>query len=478
MAKCYTCGEQTSDLLQHNMTCPKCEQVKETRALREAIPKSLGELAQAQERALEKLSEEMSKGFSQLSSVLEWGFAEVSWQLHEQTTLLRDIAHTLKTPSQTQAEELRQMAEQLRERGVLEDSESRFLKALELNPLDYRTYVGLHYTYLRLGQFDKAKGVLEKSLPHAPRGEARMYETEESEKVLDYRSYSYRLIGRIYYCREDYPQAVEALRKSIDLSPEYSVGHYDFAQYCALMRKQGECLDSLRKAILGRPLYHYLAQDEKNLDPLRTEVAGLLQNMSAIALEEVKQPLTKLEERLHKVKKAILVLEEAEAQSASQGSTLSAIYDAVEGQLGDAKRLSLSGKYNAILEAQGYVEAIGVNIGLLVERVRKQAEYHESAILSAPSERWPGPRTYEIVGGILGFAIALPITIALYYALVVPKSGYRWVATLSIFGWIVWVSLGAWVGSWLGNSGHRAAVCKCAEFRRRWQTALGLEEAT
>ena len=111
------------------------------------------------------------------------------------------------------------MAEELRRRGVLGKSEEFFLKSLEANPLDYRTYISLAEAYLKMDRFDEAKAYLEESLPHAPRLSRFRQEREierrrmrksvglplhesEAPSIFDYKSYSYRLIGHMYACRE------------------------------------------------------------------------------------------------------------------------------------------------------------------------------------------------------------------------------------------------------------------------------------
>lgn len=239
MARCWTCGAHIDRPL---FTCPACSTVKEIQGLRKQTAASLDRLAEVQRRGFEELSGALSEGLSEIASVIEWGFEEINWQLQQQTTVLKSIDRTLKTPSQTQANEWRQMAEELRSRGVLDRSEEFFLKSLEANPLDYRTYVGLAEVYLQINTFDKAMAYLEESLPHAPKGRSQSQEQdwdeeweEELERELrelereafeigeeanlranlwqnkeyfDYKSYSYRLIGHVYACKEEYPNAV------------------------------------------------------------------------------------------------------------------------------------------------------------------------------------------------------------------------------------------------------------------------------
>jgi tetratricopeptide (TPR) repeat protein len=355
VARCWSCGAELPGGWEYAFTCPVCEQVHQIKDLRREASDNLKGLEQVQRRAFESLSDRMSE----VASVIEWGFEEINWQLQQQTVVLRSIDHTLKTPSETQANEWRQMAEEMRDRGVLEQSEELFLKALDKNPLDYRTYIGLAQTYLRIGKFDEAKTLLEKSLPHAPlrtkreelkvarervlqRNEASKWSNEKAEAFVaelksrtnqkpteelsdeevdvlwekyrpitsygnyplpfDYKSYTYRLIGHIYACEEDYYEARSNLKSAIDLSPQYTEGHYDYAQYCAILEEEPECLDSLQKALADKPLYFYLAEKEKNFDPLRDNIQTILLKLKEECVSEAEQAISVAEARLREAK--------------------------------------------------------------------------------------------------------------------------------------------------------------------------------
>ena len=109
------------------------------------------------------------------------------------------------------------------------------------------------------------------------------------KEEIDYKSYSYRLIGHIYACEENFNQALDALHSSIKLSPNYADGLYDFAQYASLVSDNEVdhiCSQTfqewggnwalkdynlvrllcLQKAIKDKPVYFYLAEKEKILN--------------------------------------------------------------------------------------------------------------------------------------------------------------------------------------------------------------------
>ena len=326
MARCWSCGAEIPGGLRPRYwyTCPNCAQVEELESLRKEASSNLTKLVAVQQHGFETLSDRLSE----VATVIEWGFEDVKWELQQQTDVLRSIDHTLKTPSETKANEWREIAEELRNRGVLGQSEQFFLKAVEANPLDYRIYIGLAETYLRMEKFNKAETFLERSLPHAPLETKRNLEEptykflsdEEGEEFVacntyslpfDYKSYSYRLIGRIYFCEENYHQAASVLQKSIELSPSYWEGHYDYAQYCALVTKRENCLTSLHKAISGNPLYFYLAAKEKNFTPLKDEVDNLLREHNTQALGKAKEAISLARRELRKAEQTVFAAREA-----------------------------------------------------------------------------------------------------------------------------------------------------------------------
>jgi len=191
-----------------------CEDaLRELESLHETISEGFADLSMIQEAGFNQLSNQLSE----IATILEWGFGELFWQLEQQTEVLRSIDHTLKTPAETKANEWRLQAEELRRRGALQDSEEFFLKALNAYRLDYRIYIGLAETYLQMNKFDKAKTILENSLLHAPTNHCK--------------SYSYRLIGHIYACEENYTKALEALHSAIKLYPDYGITKKNATQF-------------------------------------------------------------------------------------------------------------------------------------------------------------------------------------------------------------------------------------------------------
>lgn len=273
-------------------TCPNCAQVEELRELRKQVSSSMENLEEIQLHGFDVLQGRLSE----VASVLEWGFEQVGWELEQQTNVLKDIDHTLKTPSETQANEWRQIAEELRNRGDLPKALEFFLKAHDTNPLDYRTYIGATHAYLRMGDPDSAVRMLTSSLLHAPKNY--------------YRAYSRRLLGHVYACREDYGHARDELALAIRLAPDYVAAHYDHAQYSALIGNQAACLHSLETAVAkGGERYFRLAQSERNFAPFRNQVNDLLQGFYQKAWEEARLDLTEAETELARSEQSLTAAE-------------------------------------------------------------------------------------------------------------------------------------------------------------------------
>lgn len=406
MAKCWTCGTHVSG---SHYTCSSCQSLTELRRLQKNIAshaddvsKHLDYIAQIQQEGFAALSDTLSTGLSEIASAIEWGFGEICWQLQQQTDVLRSIDYTLKTPSETKANEWRLHAEELKRRGALVESEEFFLKALNEYRLDYRIYVGLAETYLQMNKFDKARTFLEKSLPHAPKEE------------IDYRSYSYRLIGHICACEEDYNQAISFLQSSIELSPTYEDGHYDYAQYCAQARNEEACLSSLEKAILAKPLYWYLAQKERNFDPVRNEIERLLSNISTEASRRAKDAIDKAEGALNKSREAVSetrrVLRVSRDKATLSSSTLC---ENAEAKLKFAKGKVASGDYVAFLEAKPIAEesyaiannALNTAKGEREHYIKRRAEKVRNAWKRVPSAIFGWPLLCGVIGGGIGGGI-------------------------------------------------------------------------
>lgn len=278
--KCWTCGHKVETF---SFKCPACKNLTEMKKLTEIVSAKAaeeavrhGDLEREVQHYFNELSGTLSAGLSNIAHAVEWGFRALSWRVEQQTDVLRSIDGTLKTPAKTKANEYRQQAEEAERLGALADAQERYERALDLNILDYRIYVGLAETLIQQDKFEAARQILERSLPYAPKGE------------INYKSYSLRLTGHIDACEEDYEAAAATLRQATELSPSYADAHYDYAQYCALTGDTQRCLESLRQAVDAKPLYWSLALHEQNFDPARALVNEMLRQVGTEAAHQAR----------------------------------------------------------------------------------------------------------------------------------------------------------------------------------------------
>ena len=302
----------------------------------------------------------VTDALSTLAGIVQGGFDELNWELQQQTQVLLSIDQTLKSPRQTKARELREMAEELRQRGELEKAEKFFLESLDWNPLDYRTYIGLAFNYLRKSDFDKdeevrkidfdkAEELLTRSLPHAPQSKqgrslqgSKSFDEEFDEDLaqavseqderttldreisllegleaqeenfqmvqvsnFDYKSLSHRLIGRICACRGDYGRAATELRSAIDLSPDYPDGNYDYALYCVQSGTTSGWEEPLRRAITAEPGYLNVAWVERRFALARQGLESLLSDLLNEAYQNASSAIQDAETKFAKAQGAV-----------------------------------------------------------------------------------------------------------------------------------------------------------------------------
>jgi hypothetical protein len=326
MSRCWTCGSEFGG--GWLFTCPKCQiitrgfqDVREIADAAKTATDKLDELIYEQQKAFQDFSNELSG----IASAIEWGFSELSWQIQQQTNVLREISHKMDIPSQIQATEWRRMAEELRVRGVYDKSLDFFLKALEANPLDYQIYIGLGRTYLCLSQFEDAEKCFLNSLPHAPQKEN-----------FDYKSYSYRLVARVKYCGMDTDSAISCAEQAVSLSPNYWKAYYDLAQYCAVKGDLSKSAYALRKAIEAEKLYFPMAENERDFAPVRNVLEDMRSKAKAIATRAIAEAVEALQK----------------AEDANAQVYASTEYKNAKSKLYAAKDKMAVGTYEAFLEAK------------------------------------------------------------------------------------------------------------------------------
>jgi tetratricopeptide (TPR) repeat protein len=270
MTTCWTCGNEVDAQC---YSCSLCGALDGLAALVGSVNNdaTLDDLVRVQQEGFAKWQETADQGPSLAATVVEWAFAPAAWQIQQQTPALQRLDLTIRTPDEARANELRLTADELSRRRVLEEAERLYRQTLDLNRLDYRTYIGLAWTLLESNQFDAAKTILERSLSYAPAVDA-----QDASGIAHWKSYSLRLIGRILVCRSEYRLAADALEEAVDLSANYGEGWYDHAQYCSLFEDQTGCIRSLTRAVKCQSLYWQLARRQAAFASMAREVRKLL----------------------------------------------------------------------------------------------------------------------------------------------------------------------------------------------------------
>lgn len=303
MVRCWTCGIKWEQTVGDIYICESCEDISnqicslhgDVKYASDRVSEKFDDLIYAQRQGFNALSngiQDIAGGMYEIASVIEWGFGELSWQMQQQTSVLQEIAAILKTPGETQAEEWRLMAEEHRRRGDYDHSLKFFLKSLDANSLDYRTYIGLAELYLHIGRFAYAKTYFERSLPHAPfRGN------------FNYKSYSLRFIGHIYYCWEDCDKAIESLKRAVELSPNYTKAYYDLAQYYAVNGDVRDAIPALRRVVEADIFFLHLAERERNFNPIKNAVLQLRDNLREETCRYAQDIILKVKDILVEIEK-------------------------------------------------------------------------------------------------------------------------------------------------------------------------------
>jgi len=398
-------------------TCPACTEIAVLKDIRggvdgqqramQMIASGMGDVAKVLSTGMSRISDELST----LASIVQGGFDGLKWELEQQTQILLSIDATLKTPSQTQAREWREMAEQLRARGCFDEAQQWFQKSLEMSPLDFRTYVGFAMTFLQKNDFDEAEKMLTRSLLHAPKGrpisgrrtsnerrftidqevedelafpdndedsdetddelDSLLAEMDEPEAptrqvaVFDYKSLSHRLIGRIWACRGDYCRAASELRQAVTLSPEYTEGNYDYALYAVQSGEADHWDTSLRRAIDNQPGYFGVVVAERRFSPAEQQVSTLLSGLLNEARRHAAQTVQAAENNLAAARNTVAQTPDPRAHQKS--------VNYIARRLTAAKQQSTSGDYVTVLKAAPLANEVAALSKSLTQTATEQA---------------------------------------------------------------------------------------------------------
>jgi hypothetical protein len=265
--------------------------------------------------------------------------------------------------------------------------------------------MGAAYANLLAEEFDRAKEYLEKGLLHAPDSE--------------WKSYSYRLIGHIWACKEQYPDAASALQLAVDSSSTCYPAFYDLAQYSAQMEDEEACLSALRNAIAGDSFHFYLAQRERNFEPIQSAVMKLLEEILFDAFDVAETGISQTEGEIEAAEKSIAVTREVLKKCPNIETILDTSVTMsrdAKSKLDSAKDTMSRGDYKDILNSMPINEEAYELADKAKDRADKSRERYEnsrSERLNSALMTIPTTIVYSIVlglvGALAGYAIAAAI---------------------------------------------------------------------
>ncbi|MEA3415827.1 MAG: hypothetical protein U9R02_06675 [Thermodesulfobacteriota bacterium] len=186
---------------------------------------SVNEMSSNFDRMSDRVSQSLGEvvgAIQELTDIFEFNHAEMMWQMERQLEVLTGIHDMVKNPRATESDEILKMGMASLERGMVTESLSLLQEAVKLNPLDYRIYITMGYTYLRMDDLKNARDRFEYALKNA--------------RTNYYKSFSLLLISRVYYCLEDIKKALDSAKLAMDLSPDYPEARYQYAAYLSKNR--------------------------------------------------------------------------------------------------------------------------------------------------------------------------------------------------------------------------------------------------
>ncbi|GAB6464339.1 hypothetical protein bcgnr5369_36330 [Bacillus cereus] len=189
---------------------------------------------------------------------------------------LQEIEMTLKNPNKTEALELFHTGIELIQRKQVRLSLDYLLKAKQLNPLHYRTYIYLAAAYSLLKEHDTALQYAVDSLNHAP-----------IDSDFNYKCTSYQLIGKINYHKGQYEEAYNYVNNALHIHQNASL-YYDMARYASLIKRMQEAEDYLEKAIKEDRIFFNLALVDTAFASLGENRKVLLERIKVEAQQTLK----------------------------------------------------------------------------------------------------------------------------------------------------------------------------------------------
>jgi hypothetical protein len=389
----------------------------------ENINKSLEGISDNLENAVDVIYEQYATteaNLDRIAHILDSGFSQLCDYFDSQTQVLETICTVLENPRATKASELRRMADELQQRGLLPKAKEYYLASLGKNILDYRTYISLAGLCVRQGSLEEARVHVENSLPHAPKSNG-----------FDWRSYSYRLLANISMRQNDPQGAINHLHSALTHTNDYHEAWFELAQFYAITSKKKGCVDALERAIILNHSNFAQAQCS-NFFEAQPEVVALLERMYSKVEKEVIDDFARLERKMKRAFSAIATTQELLARAgkgtenlnlarklvpslahhhkfeeAQEKGTLEslALYERIEDIL--EQRRQKSHTYASLLSDRAELQNVHNYIDCVIEMTRVEQQHFRYVRKTKFKDAWSAvPRGifgYPILGALFGF---------------------------------------------------------------------------
>lgn len=177
-------------------------------------------------------------------------------QNEHRNMLLESINHTLKTPSQTAAEEKYQLAMELVKRKDYQRSCDYFLEAIQLNPLHFFARIYLSNTYNKMKRHDEALDYALESFSHT---------TQNKQK----KALAHFVMAKACFGLQKKEQAIREVEQAIELDP-LAMYYYDGARYYAYNGDASTSMNRLLRAINKNREYFEYALLDRIFEPFQS----------------------------------------------------------------------------------------------------------------------------------------------------------------------------------------------------------------
>lgn len=251
--------------------------------------------------AIEDSAKVVRAGIDQTNSSIETMRSELStqlthiqWALARQSDLLSDILEVLRENRKNECRQLVEQGALHLQRGFLSEARERLEAALAFDSTDYDLHQQLGFTFVRLGDLDRALAHFQKALAFAPSEErcGRLQSAFAYARAATH-------VARAHYARAEYREAAEHLEKALRAEPTNAKNWYDLSVMCAYLGDAARGAKAIVEAGTLEPFYLGRAFADAELDPIRTAV-------DAAAAETANAMMGKITARVEKVRASIV----------------------------------------------------------------------------------------------------------------------------------------------------------------------------